>query len=171
MTETKTKDLETIKKLTYKLLDLLGLKGYKTKITKDKDSIVHIDIDYDNPGILIGSRGETISSLQLILSLIVFKKLGLWQRLLVNVGDYRQKRQETLTKMALSIVERVKNSREEAIMPYLSAQERRIIHMALADHPDVITASRGEASERRLVIIPKGKDKAQDKEEKTEDKK
>lgn len=153
--ELKIKGLKTIKEIVEKLLKLLEFKKAKIKLSKDEGGVVHVDIDCSNPALLIGCRGETISSLQLILSLIVYKKLGYWQRLVVNVGDYRQKREESLKRLAFNIVQRVKFSGEEAVLPYLNAAERRIVHLALADHPDVVTESRGEGRERRLVIKPK----------------
>lgn len=153
-----TDNLKTIKKTTQELLKLLGIAKAKIKLEKDEGEVVYINIDCDNSGILIGSRGETISSLQLILSLIVHKKLDSWQRLVLNVGDYREKRAESLEKLASNIVQRVKFSGEEAIMPYLNSAERRVVHLALADSPDVVTESRGEGEERRLIIKPKSKE-------------
>lgn len=152
----KTKDNQkVVKKAATELLELLGFKKATIKLSQDEGEVIHVDIDCPDPGILIGYRGETISSLQLILSLIVYKKLGQWQRVVVNVGDYREKRKESLEKLALNTVQRVKFSGEEVVLPYLNAGERRIIHLTLADHPDVVTESRGEGRERRLVIKPK----------------
>lgn len=150
---------KTIKETTTTLLNLLGLKDFKLKLEEDEGEVIHLNIDCPEPGILIGSRGETIHSLQLIMSLIVFNKLGKWQRLVVNVGDYREKRAESLKKLALNIAQRVKFSGEEALMPFLSAAERRVVHLSLQDHPDVMTESRGEGESRRLIIKPKNKKK------------
>ena len=78
-----------------------------------------------------------------------------WQRIVVDVGDWREKREEQLRRMALSAAQRVKFSKESVAMSYLNSAERRIIHIALAENPDVETRSEGEKRERRLVIEPK----------------
>jgi spoIIIJ-associated protein len=153
MTEDKTK--KAIKETAQKLLQLMGFKEIKVELSVDENDVFHLDIDCEDSGILIGHHGETLSSLQLIVSLVVYKRLGKWQRILVNVGDWREKRIEALKKMALNATQRVKFSNEEVFLPHLNAGERRIIHLYLADHPDVTTESVGEGEERRLVIKPK----------------
>lgn len=154
-----TKDQKAIKKITQELLKLMSLKNIKIKISQDKEKVIHLDIDCDEPGILIGHHGETISSLQLIISLLVYKKLGNWQRILVNIGVWREKRTEALEKMALNAVQRVKFSGQQVVLPFINAGERRIIHLYLADNSDVVSGSVGEGEERRLVIKPKDKRK------------
>lgn len=150
--------VKTTKEITQKLLELMGFKEVKLKTSMDEGGVFHLDIECEEPGILIGHYGETISSLQFIISLLVYKKLGSWQRILVNIGDWREKRTEALKKMALNATQRVKFSGEEVVLPYLNAGERRIIHLYLTDHLDVVTDSVGEGEERRLVIKPKKND-------------
>lgn len=175
----KEDEKKIVKEVAQKLLTLMGFKKIKLKISLDEGQaspspspkwlrrprkampaargVFHLDIDCEEPGVLIGHHGETIFSLQLIISLLCYKRLGEWQRILVNVGDWREKRIEALKKMALSATQRVKFSGEEVILPHLNAGERRTIHLYLADHPDVTTESVGEGEERRLVIKPKAK--------------
>jgi len=148
-------DISLIKKITTKLLKEMGMEKIKVDLSQKAGEAVRLNIDCADPGILIGNRGETISSLQLILSLMVYKKLGRWQRVIVNISDYLEKRAESLEKMALETAQRVKFSKEGLMMPFLNSAERRVIHMALADNPDVVTESIGEGRERRLVIKPK----------------
>lgn len=157
------KEQQTIKKIAQELLELMGFKEIKLKLSVDENNVFHLDIDCEEPGILIGHHGETIFSLQFIISLLVYKKLGNWQRTIVNIGDWREKRTEALKKMALNATQRVKFSSEEVALPYLNAGERRIIHLYLADHPDVATESIGEGEERRLVIKPKVKSSQESK--------
>lgn len=147
-----------IKELTEELIKLLGVEKTEIKVVAEEDN-ARIQIDCPDPGILIGGRGETISSLQLILSLTVYKKLGYWQKLVVNINDYLEKRGESLKQMALNASQRVKFSGEPAVMPYLNSAERRLIHLALVDDVDVVTESVGEGRERRLVIKPKEQEK------------
>lgn len=147
--------LDVIKDLTQKLLDLLEIKASFT--IEEKEDIVGINIQTDSPGLLIGYHGEALSSFQLILSMIVWQKLGQWTRILVDVGDYRDQRKKALERIALSAAQKVKFSGKEYEFSPMSANERRIIHLVLSDNPDVLTESKGEGKERRIVVKPKSK--------------
>ena len=146
---------EVIKKIAEELLQHLEIEEPEVSLEEDEDGVFHLSIETRDSGILIGYHGENIYALQLILSLIVYKKLGSWQRIVVDVGDWREKREEQLKRMALAAAQRVKFSGESVVMPYLSAAERRIVHLALAENPDVETRSEGEGRERRLIVETK----------------
>ncbi|MBI4039468.1 KH domain-containing protein [Candidatus Daviesbacteria bacterium] len=120
-----------------------------------KDDAVNIDITGNDLGALIGYHGRTLSSLQLILSLALQKKVGSWVPVVVDVGGWRSQKQEFLTDKALQIAQEVVSSQRPQRLDYLSSSERRIIHMVLADHPDVISESEGEGENRRLIIKPR----------------
>jgi len=146
---------EVIKKIAEELLQHLEIEEPEVSLEEDEDGVFHLSIETRDSGIFIGYHGENIYALQLILSLIVYKKLGSWQRIVVDVGDWREKREEQLKRMALAAAQRVKFSGESVVMPYLSAAERRIVHLALAENPDVETRSEGEGRERRLIVETK----------------
>lgn len=148
------KKLKTIEKTAKELLKHLGVEA-ETKISEGEEETVHVDLKPPDPGILIGYHGETLSSFQLILSMIAYRKLGEWVKILVDVGDYRQRREEQLRAMALNAAKRVKFSGESYAMPYLTSAERRLFHLSLADHPDVRTESEGEGRNRRIIVKPK----------------
>ena len=118
----------------------------------EKEEVFNVQIETEETGILIGFHGETLISFQLILSLIVYKKLGSWLKTIVNVGDWRERRDEVLKQMALATAERVVSSGEAIALPGLSSFERRSVHLILADHPQVETVSEGEGIERKLII-------------------
>lgn len=141
---------EEIRAITQELLDRLTIIG-KTKV-ESKEEVYHINIETEETGLLIGYHGNTLNSLQLILGTLIFKKLAKWEKIVVNVGDYRQKREEALKSMALQYAQQVVANKEEVTMPALSAFERRIIHLALQDHPEVVSESSGEGPERRITI-------------------
>lgn len=151
------KKLNLIQKKTEELLDHLKIKA-KVNLQTDEAEIVHVNIDTEETGILIGYHGETLSALQLILGLMVYRKIGSWVRIVVNVGDYREKQEESLRQMAQKAAERVKTTGEAISLAFLTAGERRIIHLTLQDNPDVLTESEGEAENRRLVIKLKTKE-------------
>ena len=147
-----------IKKITADLLANLAIEIQQLTISTDEDGVFHINLEIkdEDTGILIGYHGDTISALQLIISLMLYKQTGTWNRLLVEIGDYRQKRQQSLEKMAQTTAQRVKFSGEAIALFNLNPFERRIIHTFLTDHPSVVTQSEGEGRNRHLIIKPKG---------------
>lgn len=112
-------------------------------------------IESSEAAALIGFHGETLQALQLILSFLVHKSQNEWIKILVNVGDYRQKREEQLHKLALNLAMKAKFSGEAQALPNLSSSERRFIHMVLTDNPEVYSESEGEGRNRLLMIKPK----------------
>lgn len=153
--ETKKDKLKITQEIAEKLLTLLGFEA-KVEVSEDsKNQAMLIQIETAEPGVLIGYHGETISALQLILGIMVHKNLGEWMRVIVNIGDYRQKREEVLTRMAMNAAQRAHFSGQPVALDNLSASERRIIHLVLKDHVEVETYSEGEGRERKLVIKPK----------------
>jgi len=147
-------DEKTIKQLIIDLLDNLDIKPQELTITKDEtDSYqAQINLDDQDTGVLIGYHGDTIASLQLILGIMLYKQTGSWNRLIVNINDYRQKRQESLEKMAQDTAQKVKFSGEPIALFNLNPYERRIIHNYLNEYPEVATESQGEDKNRHLVV-------------------
>ena len=146
--------LDTVKELAAELLEKLSIKS-EVEGTMNEEGSVEIDIETEESGLLIGYHGEMLNSFQLILSMLVYKKLGVWVRTIVNVGDYREKREESIKSLALRVASEVSLSKKPVALPYLVPFERRIVHMTLADHPDVVSVSEGENKERRVVVKPK----------------
>lgn len=145
--------LKVIKGIVDELLKLLEVEV--KPVIEEKDGLINIQLQTDNPGILIGYHGDTLASLQIMLSMMVYRKLGTWVKILVDVGDYRERRKETLDKMALSAAQKVKFSGQDYAFPPMSSGDRRIIHLALSENPDVTTESQGEGFERRVVVKSK----------------
>jgi spoIIIJ-associated protein len=149
------KDKKTIiEDLLKELLDHLEVQT-KAAVKEDKEGVVHIQLETDDPGVLIGYHGETLTSLQLLLALMNYRQTNEWKRILVDVGDYRERRKESLERMALSAAQKVKFSGEEQALPFMTAAERRLIHLALTEDEEVMTESEGEGRNRRVVIKPK----------------
>lgn len=160
MTKAKKKDskLEMVLDLANQLLTQMGVSA-KAEGDFDKDTnTVSLNIKtQEEAGLLIGKRGETLLSLQTVLSLMVKTKLGEWVRIVVNVADWREKEENYLREMATSSAHRVKQTGEPQALYHLNAGQRRIIHMFLAEDPEVTTESVGEGEERYLLIKPKEK--------------
>lgn len=147
-----------IQTLAEEILTLMEIESPKVSLEEDENNVFHLGIETKDSGVLIGYHGENIYALQLILGLIVYQKTGQWQRIVVDIGDWRQKREEQLKRMALAAAQKVKFSGESVAMPFLNAAERRIVHLTLSENPDVTTKSEGEARDRRLIIAPKQKE-------------
>ncbi|OGY17281.1 MAG: hypothetical protein A2784_03680 [Candidatus Chisholmbacteria bacterium RIFCSPHIGHO2_01_FULL_48_12] len=147
--------VDRITQITRDLIAALGLAASAIDTTsKDDGFIVQLQLSPSDSGILIGYHAETLNHFQLILSLIVHQQLKSWHRLTVNINDYRQNREATLTEMAHNAAERVRLTNKEVVMPYLDSFERRFIHLALSQETDLETVSLGEGRDRRLVIRP-----------------
>lgn len=146
-----------IKKTTEELLTMLKTEG-KVEVAEEKsdeESNYIIKIETQETGLLIGYHGETLNSLQLLLGVVLFKKLGKWVHVVVDVGNYRQMREESIKEMVNRIVSEVEATNQTSTLPYLSPLERRIVHMMLTNHEKVVSESIGEGKDRRLTIKPK----------------
>jgi len=136
-----------------KLLDLMGLEG-DVKYVDDGSSAV-LNIEGDDLGVLIGRRGTTISSLQHIVRLMIASRQADWPLLTVDVCGYKRRRRTALEDLALRVADQARARRRPVALEPMPADERRVVHLALADHPDVYSESAGEATERKVVIYPK----------------
>ena len=116
---------------------------------------IAFDIEGDDLGILIGRRGQTLACLQFIVRLIVGQQTKAWVPIVVDVEGYKQRCYERLQALAARLAEQVKARRVPFTLEPMLAYERRIIHLALADDPDVTTESIGEGESRKVVIRPK----------------
>lgn len=116
---------------------------------------LHVEgADEEAMGLLIGRRGETLRSLQFMVNLLVSRKVQKWPQVVVDVGNYRQRRQESLEGLARRMAERVRQSGRPLALEPMGAYERRIVHLALRGDPTVYTESSGEGENRKVVIYP-----------------
>jgi spoIIIJ-associated protein len=148
--------VKILQDLTDKLLELMSTKA-KASVEYDKENenfVVNIDAG-DETGLLIGKKGETLLSIQTVLSVLLKQKTGEWNRVVANVGDYREKEESYLKDLAASTAERAIETKEPQSLYNLKAWQRRVVHMALAENKEVVTESRGEGDDRFLVIKPK----------------
>jgi len=145
---------DVVQMVTEILDTLLGLLGITGKVEVLSDEIpLALDITGDDLGILIGRRGQTLACLEYITKLMVVGRLKAWLPLTVDVGGYKKRRRDSLQRLALYLAEQVKSSRRDITMEPMPADERRIVHLTLADNPDVTTQSIGEGEGRKVVIL------------------
>jgi spoIIIJ-associated protein len=146
--------IKTVREITEDLLKRLEVTG-DVSVDTDETGAYRVHIQTEETGLLIGYHGQTLESFQIILGLLISKKTGQWQRVYVNVGDYREKREEALMHMAQRAAERALAVRRPVELANLSAAERRIIHLTLSGDERVSTESVGDGSDRRLLVKPK----------------
>ena len=116
---------------------------------------VCVEVNGKDLGVLIGRRGQTINAFQRIAALIVSKEMSRWVRLSIDVEGHRSRREQQLRTMAKRMAEQVaKTGRRQSLEP-MPANERRIVHMELQEHPEVVTKSVGEDPQRKVMIEPK----------------
>lgn len=113
------------------------------------------DIEGDDSGLLIGRRGETLRALQFLVRFIASRKLDQRTNLLVDVEGYQERRYQSLANLALRVAQRVESSRQAITLEPMPPNERRAVHMALSEHPNVTTESVGEGDSRQVVVQPR----------------
>lgn len=146
----------SVQKLIDRLLELMGTKAKAVVIEDKENEAIRVDIETDEEaGLLIGRHGETLDALQVILGMMVFQESKEWTRIIVNVGDWREKQEDQLKSLALQAAERARETGEPQTLFNLNASQRRIVHMVLTEEEDIETESSGEGKERYLVIKQK----------------
>ena len=136
-----------------KICDAMKLKVYIEKMTTDEQVI--LSLRGDDLGVLIGKHGQTLDALQYLVNLAANRDSDERVRIIVDVEDYRKRRAETLTQLALRLADRVKRRGERVVLEPMNAHERKIIHMALQDDSRIATFSEGEEPFRKVVIAIK----------------
>jgi spoIIIJ-associated protein len=147
-------DKDTIKHITEDLLQRLRVTGV-VDVDIDETEAYRVHIETEETGLLIGFHGKTLESFQIILGIIASRELGTWVKVYVNVGDYREKREEALMLMAQHAAERALATGRAIELANLSASERRVVHLTLSGDERVETESIGEGSRRILLVKPK----------------
>jgi spoIIIJ-associated protein len=122
-----------------------------------QNGAVYLNIKGDGSGLLIGKKGQTLDALQFLVNKIINKENapGNKVEIVVDTENYRLRKQENLREMALKISEKAKRSAKPVSMTPMPPQERRIIHMILAEDRDVYTKSYGEGALRRIIVYPR----------------
>lgn len=139
---------------------LIGLMGYRATVTVAESGTARIEVHAEDEdekealGALIGRKGERLSALQHLVNLMLSRKMGEWTRVLVDVEDYRGRRERQLTELARRAADRVIETGTMVQLDPMPPLERRWVHLALKAIPGVATQSIGEEPERRIVILP-----------------
>jgi len=148
-------EADTARQVLCDILNAMGISAtVDIELSPDINTPVALNIEGDDLGVLIGRRGQALSSLQYLVRLIVAEKLKKWVSVNVDVDWYKKRHYEALKKLALRLAEQVAKRRRPVTMEPMPPDERRIIHITLANHSDVNTQSTGEGDGRCVVIQP-----------------
>ncbi len=154
MHEAPTKEeKQTIEAIVGEFLKKLGIDGDFT--LEETDGTLLILLNTNDSGIVIGYHGEILEAMQLILSLMIARRLDRFVRITLEVGDYRKNREEYLKQLAEKMKERALSEQREQVISQLKPWERRIVHLFFQDDKEVLSESEGEGRERILVIKPR----------------
>lgn len=137
------------------LEELLEKMGVDADIELREEEPITLNVIGEDLGILIGRRGETLAAVQFVLNQMLNQKIGDWLGVIVDAEDYRLRREEQLQGLARRMADRARYYRQSVTLEPMPPNERRIVHMALANHQHVETHSIGEGDDRRVVISPK----------------
>jgi len=124
------------------------------EVLPEKDQTVPINLKTEEPQILIGEGGQTLTEIQHLLKAILKRKIEENFYIDLDINDYKKKKKEYLKELARSAADEVTLTKKEKILPPMPAYERRIIHLELAERNDVTSESIGKEPERRVVIRP-----------------
>lgn len=145
---------EDARQIVEELLRKMKIEYQIDTITAEQGT-VRINIIGKDMGLLIGRKGETLNAVQYIAGLMINRKRGERIRLILDVEDYRKKRDESLESLARRLSDKVKDTQKNVVMRPMTSQERRIVHTALQEDPQVVTYSMGDEPNRKVVIALK----------------
>ena len=142
------------------LEQLVELMGYQARVEVSQGATARITVygaddgEQEALGALIGRKGERLSALQHLVNLMLSRRMGTWTRVLVDVEDYRGRRERQVVEVATRAAEHVRETGQMLQLEPMSALERRWIHIALRDVEGIATQSIGEEPTRRVVVLP-----------------
>ena len=161
MVDEKNVTEEVAEEVLETLLNLMGVEATimpeSLQMTNGEEQVtppLAFNIQGEDLGILIGRRGQTLAALQYVARLIINHQMKVWTPVVIDVEGYKQRRSEALQALAMRMAEQVRVKGVPFTLEPMPAYERRIIHLALTDHPDVTTESTGEGDARKVVILP-----------------
>lgn len=149
---------ELIAKANSFLKDVFGAMNMEVNLNtrfNDKENILDVELSGDEMGVLIGKRGQTLDSLQYLISLVVNRDTEDYIHVKVDTENYRERRKATLENLAKNISIKVKKTRQSVALEPMNPYERRIIHSALQNDRYVTTHSEGDEPFRRVVVTLK----------------
>ncbi|MFH1651267.1 MAG: R3H domain-containing nucleic acid-binding protein [Chloroflexota bacterium] len=160
-TEEKEQIAESAKQVLEKLLEMLELPGAVGFTSgyfhqdEDEEDTIALNIEGEDLGILIGRRGQTLLSLQYLVRIMVSQRISSELPIIIDIEGYRRRRCDNLRNLAWRVAEQVMSRRAPFTLEPMTPFDRRVIHLALLDHPEVTTQSTGMGDLRKVVVLPR----------------
>lgn len=146
-------NLEVIKKIIEEFFEKMTFKAvFDFSLSENKT--IFVNIKTEEPQILIGEGGQTLNEIQHLLKIILRRKIKDFFYLVLDINDYKKKKEKYLRETACLLADEVVLSKKEKELSPMTADERRIVHLALSEKKDVSAESVGEGAERRVKIKP-----------------
>ena len=146
---------ETLAAARGTLLEILARMGIEAEVeVEDTPDAISLTLKGADEGLLIGKRGQTLDALQYVVNKILSKQGREKKQVVVDTEDYRKKREEALVALAEKVSQKVRKTRKPVTLGNLTARERRIIHLTLQNDDSVVTKSRGEGTNRKIIVRP-----------------
>ena len=148
---------DTAKSFLSKIFDNMGVNPNINVTFEEAESVLNIEVEGDNTGMLIGKRGQTLDALQYLTSLVVNRESDKYIKIKLDTENYRERRKETIENLAKNLASKVKKTRKPSFLEPMNPYERRIIHSVLQENEYVETHSEGDDPNRKVVITPSKK--------------
>ena len=146
---------ETLEAARGTLLEILTRMGIQAEVeVEDTPDAISLTLKGADEGLLIGKRGQTLDALQYVVNKILSKQGREKKQVVVDTEDYRKKREEALVALAEKVSQKVRKTRKPVTLGNMTARERRIIHLTLQNDDSVVTKSRGEGPNRKIIVRP-----------------
>ncbi len=146
---------ETLAAAKDTLLEILARMGIQAEVAvEDTPDAISLTLKGADEGLLIGKRGQTLDALQYVVNKILSKQGREKKQVVVDTEDYRKKREEALVALAEKVSQKVRKTRKPVTLGNMTARERRIIHLTLQNDDSVVTKSRGEGPNRKIIVRP-----------------
>lgn len=146
-------NLDKIKKTVREFFEKTTFEA-EIEFLPEKDQTIPISLKVEDPQVLIGEGGQTLTEIQHLLKAILRRKIDELFYIDLDINNYKKKKTEYLKEIARSAADEVSLSKKEKILSPMPAYERRIIHMELANRSDVVTESLGEEPDRAVIVKP-----------------
>ena len=144
--------VDAAKKFLQKIFNAMRIEVVMEKFINKNEGVVTFKLHGSDMGILIGKHGQTLDSLQYLTNLVANKNSAERIRIVIDIEDYRERRVETLNRLAQRLADKVKRTGERVVLEPMNPHERKIIHVALQNDRRITTLSEGEEPYRRVVI-------------------
>lgn len=154
-------EAEISRRVLLELLALMGVEKAQVDVRRaepaegEREPPLILDVDGPGTDVLVGRRGKTLAALQHITRLIVGREMAGWVHLVIDVGGFKARREQSLHRIAHRMAAQATRTGRRVVLEPMPPHERRIVHLALRDHPDVVTESIGEGERRKVTIIPR----------------